>query len=455
MSTDLRQFLERVQKERPSDVVTIEREVDPRHETTAILTKFEQKQRSPILHFKHVKGTKLPLVTNVCGSMGRIALALDCPLKMVAERYAEGVDNPVKPALIEGPAPVHENVRKGAAVNLFELPALVYHEADSPNPYITAAIVAARDRGTKKTNLSYHRLMIAGSNTTGIFMEKGKHLDAIYQKYMKAGEPMPIAVFIGAHPLWSLGALYSGSSSVEEYDVIGGLMKAPLSVVECATQPDLVVPSHAELVLEGFVPPEERVQEGPFGEFTGYGTGIIETPVFHVTAMCTRNDCIYQDVVSGHMEHLMLPMPAIERRTIADAKKASNGVRRVALVAPLTAVVSIAKTDDEEPKRVIESLLRGDIYAKHVIVVDADVDAGDPRQVLAAVALSTQADRDVYIFPDEQGTPLDPSSTNHEGRVAKMGIDATRRLVSARRITPNTVPQALLDSIDIAEFLKR
>jgi UbiD family decarboxylase len=242
---------------------------------------------------------------------------------------------------------------------------------------------------------------------------------------------------------------------VEEYDVIGGLMKAPLSVVPCLTQPDLVVPAEAEMVLEGFVPPEERMQEGPFGEFTGYGTGVVETPVFHVTAMCERDECIYQDVVSGHIEHLMLPMPAIERRTLADAKKASNGVRRISLVAPLTAIVALEKTDDDEPKRIIESLLRGDIYAKHVIVVDASVEIGDLRQVLSAMALSTQANRDVYILENEQGTPLDPSCTNKEGRVAKMGIDATKRLSATRAITPNTISKALLDRIDIAEFLKR
>jgi 2,5-furandicarboxylate decarboxylase 1 len=453
--SDLRQFLDRVKKERPSDLVTVEREVNPRHETTAILTKLEEKQRSPILVFERVKGSAFPLVTNVCGSMGRLALALDCPLKMVAERYAEGVENLQKPLFVQGPAPVHENIREGVEVDLTVLPQLVYHEADAPNPYITAAIVAARDPETKKINLSYHRMMISSRNTTGIFIERGKHLDGIYQKYRKLKSAMPIGVFIGSHPIWSLGALYSGSSMVEEYDVIGGLLRSPLSVVACRTQPDLMVPSHAEMVLEGFVPPEERMKEGPFGEFTGYGTGVVETPVFHVSAMYWRNGCLYQDVVSGHMEHLILPMPGIERRTIADAKKASSGVRRVSLVAPLTAIVALEKTDDAEPRRIIESLLRGDIYSKHVIVVDADVDISDLRQVLSKIALSTQASRDVYILPDEQGTPLDPSCTSPDGRVSKMGIDATRRLAESRRITPNTVPKSVLDSIDVAEFLKR
>src|SRR5262249_20734039 len=153
--------------------------------------------------------------------------------------------------------PVQQNVLRGAEIDLGILPKLVYHEGDTKNPYITAAIVVARDPETQRTNLSYHRLMIAGKSQTGIFMERGKHLDGIYQNYIKLGRAMPIAAFIGVHPLISLGALYSGPPEVEEYDIIGGLMQAPLPLVSCLTQTTLLVPAHAEMALEGFVPPHE------------------------------------------------------------------------------------------------------------------------------------------------------------------------------------------------------
>ena len=451
---DLRGFLDRVRAERRADLVEIEREVDPRYATTAFIVKLEQRMKSPVLLFKNVKGTRFPLVTNVCGSMGRLAFAMDCPLKAVGERYSEAVDRPVSPE-VASTGPVHDNVLRGVDVDLGLLPPLVYHEGDSEQPYITAAIVLARDPESRKTNLSYHRLMIAGKAHTGIFMEPGKHLDGIYRKYSRLGQPMPIAVFIGVHPLVSLGSLYSGSADVEEYDVIGGLMGAPLPLVRCLTEEDLFVPAHAEMVLEGVVPPDERMDEGPFGEFTGYGTGMTRTPVFRVSAMTFRDGCIYQDVVSGHMEHLILPLPAIERRALADARARSKGVTRVSLVAPLTAIVAMEKVDDAEPRAVIEGLLRGDIYTKHVIVVDADVEPSDLRQVVAAVALNTQASSGVFIFPDEQGTPLDPSCASHDGRGSKMGIDATRKLSPGRRVTKNKVPDAVLDRVDLGELFKK
>lgn len=448
--TDLRSFLDRVRNERRSDLIEVAREVSPRHETTAILTKLEQRQRSPILLFRKVAGTKFPVVTNVCGSMGRLALALDCPLRMVGDRYAEACRHPLPPAVTHD-APIQSNVLRGSEIDLGILPQLVYHEHDTHRPYITAAIAVARDPETSRVNLSYHRLMIAERDKTGIFMEKGKHLDGIHRKYAKAGRSMPIACFIGAHPLWSLGALYSGPES--EYDIIGGLLKSPLPVAECVSQSGLHVPSHAEFALEGFVPPDERIEEGPFGEFTGYGTGVMTTPVFHVEAMTFRDDPVFQDVVSGHMEHLILPLPAIEARTLADARRAASGVTRVSLVAPLTTIVALEKTDDEQPRQIIRALLEADVYSKLVIVVDAHVEITDLREVLSAIALKMQASRDVYIYPDMQGTPLDPSCESEEGRVSKMGIDATRRIKATRRVIRNSVPRDLLDSIDLSELL--
>jgi UbiD family decarboxylase len=454
MTADLRGFLGRVRAERPSDFIEVSREVSPLYETAVIVAKLEEKMKSPILLFRNVRGCRFPLVTNVCGSMGRLALALDCPLRMVAERYAAACESTIAPQ-IEPRGAVHENVLRSGEVDLGLVPQLVYHLGDSEHPYITAAIVVARDPETGKANLSYHRLMIAGKDSTGIFMERGKHLDRIYQRYRSRGRAMPIAAFIGVHPAVSLGALYSGSAEMEEYGVVGGLLQAPLPIVRCLTQPDLFVPANAEMALEGTVDPDERMIEGPFGEFTGYGTGSTETPVFRLTAMTWRDGCIYQDVVSGHLEHLILPMPAIERRLFAEARAVARRVTKVTLAAPLTVIIALAKTDDREPRAIIEALVRSDIYTKHVIVVDADTDANDARQVLAAVGLNVQASDRVFVFPDEQGTTLDPSCESAEGRVAKLGIDATRPLSRKRRVTKNSFPQDVLDAVDLTALLHK
>jgi 2,5-furandicarboxylate decarboxylase 1 len=450
--SDLRSFLERVRVERPADFFEVDREVDCRFETTAILSKLEAQHRSPILFFKRVAGAALPLVTNVCGSTGRIAFALGCPLKDLSARYDAAVTAPIRPAVTRE-APVQEIRAVGADVDLRRLPALVYHEHDSTKPYITAAVGVARDPDTGQQNLSVHRLMILDGASTAVFIEPGKHLDAIFQKFRRAGRAMPIAFFIGAHPAWSLGAVYSGP--LEEYGVIGGLLGEPLSLVECITQPGLFVPARAEVALEGFVEPDELVDEGPFGEWPGYSTGVVRAPIFRVTAMTMRHQAIFQDVVSGHIEHLTIELPAIEHRALSRARAAAAGVTAFAVIAPFTSVVALEKTSDDEPKRVMDALLPTDIQAKHLIVVDADVDVRDPRRVFRAVGLNTQPARDVHVYPDERGTLLDPSCTSPAARTSKMGIDATRRLKSARAIAPNRVPASVLARVDVTEILKR
>ena len=79
------------------------------------------------------------------------------------------------------------------------------------------------------------------------------------------------------------------------------------------------------------------------------------------------------------------------------------------MVAPLSLVVTLDKSDDSQPRSVIEALLKGDIYTKLVIVLDSGTNMGDLREVLTSVALQVQPDRDVFIFTDQPGTQLDPS----------------------------------------------
>jgi 2,5-furandicarboxylate decarboxylase 1 len=452
VNRDLRQFLESVRRERPSDVLDVEREVSPRYETAAILAKLEARHRSPLLFFQRVAGCGMPVVSNVCGSLGRLALALGCSPNELSRRYDEGCREPIAPVRVAD-GPVREVVCRGDEVDLGVLPALVYHEQDAPGPWITGAIVAARDPETRRTNLSYHRLMVAARDVASIWIAPGKHLDAIHRKYEAAGRPMPIAAFVGSHPAWSLGALFTGSPDVEEWSVIGGLLREPLELV-CGVTQDVEAPAAAEIVLEGVVAPRERIEEGPLGEFTGFASGAGPAPAFRVTAIASRRQPIFQDVVSGHVEHLVLPLLGMERHLLEAARAAAPGVERVKLAAPLVAFVSMKKADDAEPRRVIDALLEADVYVKHVVVVDADVDPNDPRQVVAAIGLHVQPDRQVVVKPDLAGTPLDPSCDSPAGRTSKMGIDATARLSSPRERTRNAIPKRVLDAVDVDELLR-
>lgn len=448
---DLRTFIETVRSERPRDIIDVHREVSPTHETAAILIKLEQCHRSPLLVFHRVAGSATPVVTNVCGSTARLALALGCSVGDLSLHYSERVARPIKPEVTRGAPPVQECVAVGPSVNLGALPQLRYHENDSEHPYITAAIVAARDPDSGKTNLSFHRLMITGRDSTCIFMARGKHLDRIYRKYEQSDEAMPIAAVIGVHPTCALGALYTGPEEIEEYDIVGALQRSPLRLTNCITQP-LRVPAEAEIVLEGIVPPGVRISEGPFGEFTGYSIGTMKTPIFKVTAITSRRDPLFQDVVSGHLEHMILPSLGMEHHLLSAARAVVPSTTTLKTIAPLTVAAAIEKSDDSQPQQLIEALISHDIYVKQVIVVDRDVDVGDLRQLTTAIALHVRPDRDIRIYPAQLGTQLDPSLESDSGLTAKLGIDATVHL-TARKTRKNTVPKNVLDAVNLNDLL--
>jgi 4-hydroxy-3-polyprenylbenzoate decarboxylase len=63
---------------------------------------------------------------------------------------------------------------------------------------------------------------------------------------------------------------------------------------------DLPVPAEAEIVLEGYIDPEEPlVEEGPFGDHTGFYTPKDLYPRFHVTAITHRRGAIYPATIVG------------------------------------------------------------------------------------------------------------------------------------------------------------
>jgi len=85
--------------------------------------------------------------------------------------------------------------------------------------------------------------------------------------------------------------------------------------------------------------------------------------------------------------------------------------------------VQMNKRSQGEAKNVILGAFGGHYDIKQVIVVDEDVDIHNPTEVEWAVATRFQADRDLVIVENAQGSKLDPSS--RDGVSAKMGLDAT------------------------------
>ena len=91
----------------------------------------------------------------------------------------------------------------------------------------------------------------------------------------------------------------------------------------------------------------------------------------------------------------------------------------------LHAVVKIRKEGPEDGKKAIEAAFKGHSSLKRVIIVDEDVDINNPSEVERAQALKVQGDKDIYLYPKQKGSSLDPSSDLKTRETCKVGIDAT------------------------------
>src|ERR671918_1343103 len=182
--------------------------------------------------------------------------------------------------------------------------------------------------------------MIKGRDTTSIHLTVGKHLWE-YQRIAEAQEkPLPVAFAIGVHPAIALGCLAIGSIDEDERAIMGALLGEPLELVKCETS-DVLVPAHAELVLEGEILPAARVAEGPFGEFTGYSLGERQREIVRYTAITHRREAMFQDIAVAHLDHLLLSTIPMEANLYRAVRAMVPSVKAVRVPAPFTCYISI------------------------------------------------------------------------------------------------------------------
>ena len=451
MPKDLRSFITELESQFPGEVARVSRPISPRYEITALLTQLERQKRFPLLMCENVQGSEAPVVINVQASRKLMALALECRPEELADRFSARQSRPIPPVEVSE-APVHEVERLGDEVDLTQVPMLTHYDVNAA-PYITAGIVVAADPDSDVRNTSYNRLMMAGKRELRIFMAVGRHLWTLHNKVERRNQALPIAIVIGVHPLFSLGAQAFTPSTEDEYATIGGMMGQALRVVKAKTVP-ILVPADAEMVIEGKILPHVRREEGPFGEFTGHAVSKDERQVIEVTAITHRRDYLFQDVHAGYTEHKLMGAVPREAALIKAVRQSVPTVKTVCM--PVSgncrfhAYIAIAKRTPGQAKNAICAAFASDMLLKHVIIVDEDIDVYDEEQVLWAVSNRFQADRGLVVIANAQGSELDPSAAPG-GVNAKMGLDATKPLTG---FAPELrVPDEVLKKIRLEDFL--
>ena len=422
---DFHRFLSRYRAEHPEDVLVVSEEVSGDQDITAVVAQLAAEGRDPLLMFERVAGLATPVVTNVFASRTRIARLFGVEPTQIHAAYQARSRRRVAPQLVET-GPILDDVEQGN-IDLATLPLIKHFQTDR-SPYITNSVIIAEHPDTGIGNMSYHRSMPHSKTELATSLHSRGDLWRLLQIAIERKQPMPVAMVIGAHPLFMLAASARLPFDVDERDVAGGLFGEPMKVVRTPRY-GIRVPAFAEIVLEGVIDPAARVDEGPFGEFTGYSSDRSTNNLLKVGAILRRKDAILVDVVGGHSaEHLNLAR--IPRESEMAEKLRERFPSVTALHYPNSgthfhAYVALKQMRVGEARQVMLGLLGWDPYLKTVIAVDPDVDVTRDEDVLWALATHFQPHRDLLMVEGLPGSALDPSASA-AGTTSRMGLDATR-----------------------------
>jgi 2,5-furandicarboxylate decarboxylase 1 len=440
--TDLRAWLDRLAG---SNRLAVARPgVNLRFELAAIAKKLDG-QKATL--FPRPDGHAIPVISGLTSDRGWMAEAMGVGNDRLLATFQDAALNPL-PWREVAAGPAQEVVHR--EVDLARLlPIPVHNELDS-GPYITAGLLIARNPKTGAQNVTIHRLQLSGPNRLGVLLLP-RHTLRFFQMAEEAGSDLAVAIVIGVDPLTLLASQAIAPLDFDELTIAGALHGRPLEVVKCLTN-DIRVPAHAEIVLEGRILARVREMEGPFGEFPQYYGERAEQHVIEIGTLTHRKQPIFHTILGGGIEHLLLGGIPREATIMAHLRHSFPGVRDVHLSRGGTCRyhlnIQLDKRHEGEGKNVIMGAFGAHYDIKHVVVVDADVDIHNAAEVEWAVTTRFQADRDLVVVSEAQGSKLDPSSRN--GVSAKMGFDATIPLASpALKFKRIAVPGE--DQVDLAK----
>jgi 2,5-furandicarboxylate decarboxylase 1 len=400
--------------------------------------------------FPRPGGHAMAVVANLFTDRSSVAASIGVPTGELLSRFQDAVRRPL-PWTEVAEAPAQQVVHR--EVDLLRLLPVPKHNEHDSGPYITAALLIARNPNTGVQNVSIHRCQVSGPDRIGVLLLP-RHTHHYFRMAEENAEALEIALVIGVHPACILASQAIAALDDDEMGIAGALLGAPVEMVKCKTN-RVRVPAHAEIVIEGRILAELREPEGPFGEFPQYYGRRADREVIQVDAVTHRRDAIFHTIVGGGVEHLVLGQIPREATLLEHLQRSFPSVCDVRLTRGGSCryhlVVKIDKPNNGEPKNIIMGAFGGHYDLKQVVVVDPDVDIDNPDEIEWAIATRFQADRDLLVVSGAQGSKLDPSS--RDGISAKMGIDATKP-IEADVMTFKRIHVKGLEQVDLAQVLE-
>jgi len=456
--SDLRDFIAFLESK--GQLARIREPVSVVHEITEIHRRV-LRRRGPALLFEHAvkpDGTRaeMPVLVNLFGTVERVAWGFGVtpenlphlgeilaemrdirPPQNVAEAWSK---LPLARAALAMRAKevkgAERTVLRASDIDLGRLPVQICWPGE-PAPLITWPLVITRPPDSGRVddyNVGVYRMQVLGRDRAIMRWLAHRGGARHHHQWRAAGEPMPVAVVIGADPSTILSAVLPLPENLSELRFSGLLRGQRPRLMPCVSVP-LQVPAEAEIVIEGFVSPSETAPEGPFGDHTGYYNAVERFPVMHVTAITMRPNPVYLSTFTGRApDEPSCIGEALNELFVPLLKRQFPEVRDVWLPPEACsyriAIVSITKRYAGQARRLmlgLWSLLPQLTYTKLLIIVDEDVNVRSWDDVMWAVATRSDPSRDLLTIGD---TPIDylDFASQKAGLGGKLGIDATNKI---------------------------
>ncbi|HWO42779.1 MAG TPA: UbiD family decarboxylase [Candidatus Eisenbacteria bacterium] len=396
----------------------------------------------PALLFDQVPGHEpnYRVLANMLETLERTALTLNLPTELKTIPLIEALRaklsslQPIAPQKVAG-GPLFENAERGDQVDLLKLPVPRWHAGDGGRYLGTAHLVVTRDPETGVENIGCYRVMLHDRNRVGLYISPGKHGRIHYEKAMRAGKTLPVAMVFGQHPLLFIAASQAVPFGLNEYDWAAGFLGRPIEVVE-GPLTGLRMPAAGEIAIEGEIVPGETLPEGPFGEWPGYYASARRAePFVRIQALYHRADPVicgaapFKPTIHGMYRSCLraaMIWNAMEQAGVPD-------IRGVYLPPPAQRFMIVVAIKQRYPGHAKQAALvacqchPGAYLGRYVVVVDEDIDITNLNEVVWAICTRSDPVTSVDILRRTWSGPLDPIiPPGRKGTNSRMIIEAVR-----------------------------
>ena len=415
---------------------------DREEEIGAIVDIYMRKMTNPAVMFDDIPGYPKGhrVIANILTSVPRINIALGEPVDKTEVELVDYWRNYMKtqpsipPVEVNG-GPLNENVFEGKDVDITTIPTPKWHELDGGYFIGTACMVVMKDPDSGWINYGAYRVQAHEPGVASLMTSKGKHGDIIRNKWHERGEPCPIAVVVGMHPALFMVAGLEMPYGKNEYDCAGGLLGEGVEIINMP-KTGLPVPANAEIAFEGFIHPDDKIHEGPLGEWTGYYAGGATTqPAIRIETFMHRNDPILMGAIPAVPPNDDTFYRGTYRCGAVWNQLEAAGIPEVKGVwaheaggSRMWLTVSIKTMYGGHSKQagLIASQCHAGAYANRwVIVVDDDIDPANLNDVIWSMCTRCDPKDGVDVLNGCWSTHLDPMSYSHEDpRNSRVVVDA-------------------------------